>query len=119
MPRDLLAILNEEQWSYLHCPMPWAIPVSNVGLIPSNNVTATNTAEIQIYTVEELLMDSIARIRLHMGVAAFACEAQEKLRRVAGAYTAMRLSTNVSWKLFGELFINTMPTSAKGLDLTI
>lgn len=74
---------------------------------------------IQTYTMEELFHDTFARIRLHMGAAAFTDDSKPKVRRVAAAYTVMRLSTDAAWKLFGELFINTIPTSAEGLNRTM
>ncbi|KIP01355.1 hypothetical protein PHLGIDRAFT_17251 [Phlebiopsis gigantea 11061_1 CR5-6] len=95
--KDMLSIIDGAQWEMLKCPAPWAQPLST------------------IYTIHDLHADMVARLRVQLGRRAFEPEAGEPLAKLAAAYCVMRISNDIAWKLFAELFINTAPGSPEGL----
>ena len=59
--------------------------------------------------------DTVARLVTRLGGVPLAPRANESLEGISAAYTVMRASCDEGWKLFAELWINTLPGTEHGL----
>lgn len=59
--------------------------------------------------------DTVARLVIRLGGVPLSPRTNESLESIAAAYSVMRACSDEGWKLFGELWMNTLPATEDGL----